>query len=160
MRRRKPLHLALQKASRDGPCRNVLVCWISPAVGLWFLAPGSNSRAKLTTELSYGEHQQTPRWDSNVSPLMALTMAEAPSNQNRVFIGDLLSSGTSSYVVESVLGQGTFGMVAKCRNIADNKAVAIKMMPNHGSLVEQARAVVDVLFQLQLLDSDKGNLVQ
>ncbi|XP_056290697.1 homeodomain-interacting protein kinase 1-like [Pseudoliparis swirei] len=87
-------------------------------------------------------------------------MAEAPSNQNRVFIGDVLSSGNSSYLVESVLGQGTFGTVTKCRNIADNKTVAIKMMRNHGSLVEQARSEVDVLFQLQLLDSDKSNLVQ
>jgi len=69
-------------------------------------------------------------------------MAEAPSNQNRVFIGDVLSSGNSSYLVESVLGQGTFGTVTKCRNIADNKTVAIKMMRNHGSLVEQARSEV------------------
>ncbi|TNN63579.1 Homeodomain-interacting protein kinase 1 [Liparis tanakae] len=95
-----------------------------------------------------------------VSSLVALTMAEAPSNQNRVFIGDLLSSGNSSYLVESVLGQGTFGTVTKCRNIADDKTVAIKMMRNHGSLVEQARTEVDVLIQLQLLDSDKSNLVK
>ncbi|XP_056297793.1 dual specificity tyrosine-phosphorylation-regulated kinase 4-like [Pseudoliparis swirei] len=87
-------------------------------------------------------------------------MAEAPSNENRVFIGDLLSSGTYSYLVESVLGQGTFGMVAKCRNIAGNKTVAMKIMQNYCSLVDQARGEVDVLFQLQLLDSDKSNLVQ
>ncbi|TNN66541.1 Homeodomain-interacting protein kinase 1 [Liparis tanakae] len=67
-------------------------------------------------------------------------------------------SGTSSYLVEYVLGQGTFGTVAKCRNIADNKTVAIKMMPNHGSLVERAGAEVNVLFQL--LYSDKSNRVQ
>jgi len=71
---------------------------------------------------------------------MALTMADAPSHQNRVFIGDLLSSGSSSDLVESVLGQGTFGTVAECMNITDKKTVAIKMMRNHGYLVMQATA--------------------
>ncbi|TNN76674.1 hypothetical protein EYF80_013126 [Liparis tanakae] len=56
-----------------------------------------------------------------VSDLMALTMADAPSHQNRVFIGDLLSSGSSSDLVESVLRQGTFGAVAECMNIPDKK---------------------------------------
>jgi len=82
-----------------------------------------------------------------------------------VFIGDLLSSGTSRYLVESVLGQGTFGTVAKCRNIADNKTLAIEMMRDKGSLVEQARAEVgDEMFTIQydirwFVPVGRGNII-
>ncbi|TNN71106.1 hypothetical protein EYF80_018626 [Liparis tanakae] len=47
--------------------------------------------------------------------------------------GDLLKSGSSRYPVEPVVGQGTFGTVVKCTNVADNKTVAVKMMRNRGS---------------------------
>jgi len=72
----------------------------------------------------------------------ALNMESAPSELNRVEIGDLLKSDSSRYLVESVLGQGTFGTVFKCTNVADNKTVAIKMLRNHGYLATQAREEV------------------
>jgi len=77
-----------------------------------------------------------------VSHPVALNMESAPSDHNRVEIGDLLKSASSRYLVESVLGQGTFGTVVKCTNVADNKTVAIKMMRDHGGLASQARKEV------------------
>ncbi|KAK9535852.1 hypothetical protein VZT92_008207 [Zoarces viviparus] len=81
----------------------------------------------------------------------------SPSHRNSVVVGALLRSRFSEYLVESVLGQGTFGTVAKCRRIADRKTVAIKMMKNQNQL---AKAEVAVLSKLRCLDSDKCNLVR
>ncbi|KAK9517641.1 hypothetical protein VZT92_022992 [Zoarces viviparus] len=80
-----------------------------------------------------------------------------PSHGNSVVIGALLRSSFSEYLVESVVGQGAFGTVAKCRRIADRKTVAIKMMKNQN---QEAIAEVAVLLKLQFLDSDKCNLVR
>ncbi|KAK9527472.1 hypothetical protein VZT92_014032 [Zoarces viviparus] len=80
-----------------------------------------------------------------------------PSHRNSVVVGALLRSRVSEYLVESVLGQGTFGTVAKCRRIADRKTVAIKMMKNQN---RQAQAEVAVLSKLRCLDSDKCSLVR
>ncbi|KAK9537773.1 hypothetical protein VZT92_005357 [Zoarces viviparus] len=79
------------------------------------------------------------------------------SHRNSVVVGALLRSSYSEYLVESVLGQGTFSAVAKCRRIADRKTVAIKMMKNQD---RQAKAEVAVLSKLRCLDSDKCNLVR
>ncbi|TNN63989.1 Homeodomain-interacting protein kinase 2 [Liparis tanakae] len=87
-------------------------------------------------------------------------MESARSGQNRVGTGDLLKSASSRYLVESVLGQGTYGTVVKCTNVADNKTVAIKMMRDRGCFARQARAEVEALLRLQLLDSDQSNLVE
>ncbi|KAK9525499.1 hypothetical protein VZT92_016197 [Zoarces viviparus] len=80
-----------------------------------------------------------------------------PSHGNSVVVGALLRSSFSEYLVESVVGQGAFGTVAKCRRIADRKTVAIKMMKNQN---QEAKAEVAVLLKLQFLDSDKCNLVR
>ena len=40
----------------------------------------------------------------------------------------LLNSGSSRYQVESLLGQGYFGTVVKCKNLDDKSIVAIKMI--------------------------------
>ncbi|KAK9540228.1 hypothetical protein VZT92_002694 [Zoarces viviparus] len=81
----------------------------------------------------------------------------SPSHRNSVVVGALLRSRYYEYLVESVLGQGTFGTVAKCRRIADRKTVAIKMLKKQD---KQAKAEMAVLFKLKCLDSDKCNLVR
>lgn len=63
-------------------------------------------------------------------------------NSSNVVIGDVLHSTTSEYLVQSFVGQGTYGLVAKCRNIATNANVAIKIIKNKGKLSHQTAAEV------------------
>ncbi|KAL7379771.1 hypothetical protein ABVT39_005601 [Epinephelus coioides] len=83
-----------------------------------------------------------------------------PAQADQVAIGDWPCSRSSSYLVLSFLGQGTFGKVAKCTRIHDIKTVAIKMMKNQGSLVKQAEEEVVNLLKLKSLNSDQCNLVR
>ena len=64
------------------------------------------------------------------------------NNSGNVVIGDVLHSTTSEYLVLSFVGQGTYGLVAKCRNIATNSNVAIKIIKNKGKLSNQTAAEV------------------
>ncbi|XP_037651137.1 homeodomain-interacting protein kinase 1-like [Sebastes umbrosus] len=92
---------------------------------------------------------------------MASTMSSTPPAQgDPAVVGGWLSSISSHYRVESLLGKGSYGTVAKCTRMLDGKTVAIKMMKNRGSLVASACAEVAALLKLQSLDSDKCNLVQ
>lgn len=80
---------------------------------------------------------------SHTHQLMGSNISSTPPAQdNQVVIGSMLSSRSSNYLVESFLGQGAFGKVAKCMRLTDMKTVAIKMMKNEGSLILQAKAEV------------------
>ncbi|XP_044027491.1 homeodomain-interacting protein kinase 1-like isoform X2 [Siniperca chuatsi] len=83
-----------------------------------------------------------------------------PAQDDQLFTGGWLSSGSSNYLVQSFLGQGAFGKVVKCTRMDDMKTVAIKMMKNEGSYVMQAKEEVAALLKLKSLDSDKCNLVR
>nr|XP_043874600.1 homeodomain-interacting protein kinase 1-like [Solea senegalensis] len=73
--------------------------------------------------------------------------------------GDLLVSESCSYRVQSFLGQGTFGTVAKYVRINDMKSVAIKMMNTDDNYV-QAELEVAALKRLQSLNPDRCNIVR
>lgn len=66
--------------------------------------------------------------------LNMLPVCNIPCN---VVIGDVLRSANTKYLVQSFVGQGTFGLVAKCRNLATNANVAIKLMRNIFQLKDQ-----------------------
>lgn len=57
-------------------------------------------------------------------------MSKVWDHPDTVVIGDVLHSQTSDYRVEAFSGRGTFGLVAKCSNVATNAKVAIKMIKN------------------------------
>lgn len=69
-------------------------------------------------------------------------MATKCSNTWNVNIGDVLLSKTSKYLVQSFVGQGTFGLVAKCRNVTANRNVAIKIVKNESRLNQQTASEV------------------
>lgn len=69
-------------------------------------------------------------------------MSMVCNNSGKVVVGDVLHSTTSEYLVQSFVGQGTYGLVAKCRNIATNANVAIKIIKNKGKLSNQTAAEV------------------
>ncbi|XP_039977780.1 homeodomain-interacting protein kinase 1-like [Xiphias gladius] len=83
-----------------------------------------------------------------------------PAQDDQSVTGGRLASDSSFYLVQSFLGQGTFGKVVKCLRMTDMKTVAIKMIKIHGSNVKQTNEEVDVLLKLKSLDSDKCNLVR
>lgn len=65
-----------------------------------------------------------------------------PAQNDQLVTGDCLKSGSSIYHVQSILGKGSFSMVAKCTRMDDMKIVAIKMMKNEDAYVMQAKAEV------------------
>lgn len=71
-----------------------------------------------------------------------LNMSTRCNNSGNVVIGDVLHSTTSEYLVQSFVGQGTYGLVAKCTNIATNANVAIKIIKNIGKLSNQTASEV------------------
>uniref|UniRef100_A0A3Q3H1X7 Protein kinase domain-containing protein n=1 Tax=Labrus bergylta TaxID=56723 RepID=A0A3Q3H1X7_9LABR len=62
--------------------------------------------------------------------------------------------------VEAFLGEGGFGVVAKCRNTITNKFVAIKVNKNAPEIYHQARQEIEILKQLRCLDPETCNIVQ
>uniref|UniRef100_A0A3B5AQH0 Protein kinase domain-containing protein n=1 Tax=Stegastes partitus TaxID=144197 RepID=A0A3B5AQH0_9TELE len=71
--------------------------------------------------------------------------------------GSLLGS---CYMVEKILGEGSFGVVAKCCNTDNNKTVAIKVNKNEEGVLEMAIDEIAILKQLRRLDPDSCNIVQ
>ncbi|XP_051916124.1 homeodomain-interacting protein kinase 3-like [Hippocampus zosterae] len=64
------------------------------------------------------------------------------------------------HTVEDVLGEGTFGVVVKCRNTETNAMVAIKVFKNQQNSVNNAKEEICVLKQLWGLDPDECNIVR
>nr|XP_008274832.1 PREDICTED: homeodomain-interacting protein kinase 1-like [Stegastes partitus] len=64
------------------------------------------------------------------------------------------------HVVEDILGEGGFGVVAKCRNTETNKAVAVKVNKNEKDVLEQAVDEIAILKRLRCLEPDTCNIVQ
>uniref|UniRef100_A0A3P8Q998 Protein kinase domain-containing protein n=1 Tax=Astatotilapia calliptera TaxID=8154 RepID=A0A3P8Q998_ASTCA len=58
------------------------------------------------------------------------------------------------------LGEGGFGIVAKCRDTMTNRAVAIKVNKSRPDILQQAKLEIFILEQLRRLDSDAANIVQ
>lgn len=63
---------------------------------------------------------------------------ESPDKLAQINIGTKISSKTTAYEVQSILGQGTFGTVAKCTKMSDMQTVALKIMKNEESLAYQS----------------------
>uniref|UniRef100_A0A3B4ZVT9 Protein kinase domain-containing protein n=1 Tax=Stegastes partitus TaxID=144197 RepID=A0A3B4ZVT9_9TELE len=59
-----------------------------------------------------------------------------------------------------ILGEGGFGVVAKCRNTETNKAVAVKVNKNEKDVLEQAVDEIAILKRLRCLEPDTCNIVQ
>uniref|UniRef100_A0AAZ1XIE1 Protein kinase domain-containing protein n=1 Tax=Oreochromis aureus TaxID=47969 RepID=A0AAZ1XIE1_OREAU len=61
---------------------------------------------------------------------------------------------------EALLGEGGFGIVAKCRDTTTNQAVAIKVNKSDPDILQQAHVEIFILEQLRRLDPDAANIVQ
>uniref|UniRef100_A0A3P8U2P8 Protein kinase domain-containing protein n=1 Tax=Amphiprion percula TaxID=161767 RepID=A0A3P8U2P8_AMPPE len=66
----------------------------------------------------------------------------------------------SFHVVEGILGEGAFGVVAKCHNTETQKSVAVKVNKGEEGVLQQAIYEIAVLKRMQCLDHDICNIVQ
>ncbi|XP_049578412.1 homeodomain-interacting protein kinase 2-like [Syngnathus scovelli] len=64
------------------------------------------------------------------------------------------------HTVEDVLGEGTFGVVVKCRNTLTDTRVAVKVFKKHRNSVNNAKEEISVLKQLWALDPDQCHIVR
>ncbi|CAI5638195.1 unnamed protein product [Oreochromis niloticus] len=64
------------------------------------------------------------------------------------------------HVVEAFLGEGSFGVVTRCRDTKNNQTVAIKVNKSDPEILQQAKQEIFILEQLQRLDPDRCNIVE
>uniref|UniRef100_A0A3Q1AWR2 Protein kinase domain-containing protein n=1 Tax=Amphiprion ocellaris TaxID=80972 RepID=A0A3Q1AWR2_AMPOC len=64
------------------------------------------------------------------------------------------------HTVEDILGEGGFGLVAKCRNTQTKKTVAVKVNKGEEGVFQQAIEEIAILKQLRRLNPDTCNIVQ
>lgn len=60
----------------------------------------------------------------------------------QVAVGGLISSSSSEYEVQALLGSGGFGEVAQCRITATNEIVALKVLKRCTHYMKQAKEEV------------------
>lgn len=60
-------------------------------------------------------------------------------------VGDRIGEQDSCFVVLALLGQGTFGLVVKCRHTLTNELVAVKIVKNRREYYQQSLAEIQVL---------------
>uniref|UniRef100_A0A3P8U874 Protein kinase domain-containing protein n=1 Tax=Amphiprion percula TaxID=161767 RepID=A0A3P8U874_AMPPE len=66
---------------------------------------------------------------------------------------------TNSYYVEKLLGEGGFGVVARCMNVDTEEVVALKMFREYIDK-EDAEGEIECLCKLKKLDADTHNVVK
>ncbi len=74
----------------------------------------------------------------------------------QVIRGSQLSSSTSDYLVQDLIGKGTFAKVAKCVKSATNEMVAVRIMKKHSEAEEED----GILQKLTAFDPDRCNFVR
>uniref|UniRef100_A0A3B5A9T7 Protein kinase domain-containing protein n=1 Tax=Stegastes partitus TaxID=144197 RepID=A0A3B5A9T7_9TELE len=89
--------------------------------------------------------------------VVEFTYQQSMANNLRIKKGSTLGS---CHVVEDIVGQGSFGMVAKCRNTETNNSVAVKVIRGTEDFVDSAISEIAALKRLRCLDSDTCNIVQ
>uniref|UniRef100_A0A3P8RN81 Protein kinase domain-containing protein n=1 Tax=Amphiprion percula TaxID=161767 RepID=A0A3P8RN81_AMPPE len=89
----------------------------------------------------------------STSQLVSIDMAKNLSIRKGNTLG-------TCHVVEDILGEGAFGVVAKCRNTETQKSVAVKVNKGEEGVLQQAIYEIAVLKRMQCLDHDICNIVQ
>lgn len=64
-----------------------------------------------------------------------------------------ISDGFYRYIIKDLLGQGTFGQVAKCWSEERNCFVAVKIIKNQPAYHQQAIVEVSILDMVSLFDT-------
>lgn len=73
----------------------------------------------------------------------------------------LISPEGSNYLIEKLIGKGTFGQVVKCKNKKNNEQVAIKVLKNKRTYRNQGSVEIKILHILNTMDDmNDSNIVQ
>uniref|UniRef100_A0A3P8QY20 Protein kinase domain-containing protein n=1 Tax=Astatotilapia calliptera TaxID=8154 RepID=A0A3P8QY20_ASTCA len=116
--------------------------------------PFFNRKSSPCTNMSV-ERPQNPVVFQHPSNLE--TSSSFNSGELEIVEGSILGN---RYKVEAFLGEGGFGIVAKCRDTKTNRAVAIKVNRNRPDILQQAKLEIFILEQLRRLDPDAANIVK
>lgn len=83
-----------------------------------------------------------PPVESTEQILAAPAKPPTPTGRTEQFVpGGSIYDGAHVYQVQSILGEGTYGKVAKCVRMVDKKTVAIKMIKKRGSCMDAQKEV-------------------
>ncbi|CAJ1048789.1 uncharacterized protein LOC117810015 [Xyrichtys novacula] len=68
--------------------------------------------------------------------------------------------GSSTYCIHEFIGEGVYGKVAKCRNLATKEMVAVKILKQSSELTASMKNEIFILTALSALDPDRINVVK
>lgn len=78
--------------------------------------------------------------DEGNSKLLPLSLSSSSimveKSTTMIISQGVISSASSNYEVEDVLGWGTFGIVAQCKNLTTNETVALKLLQQKTAIAE------------------------
>uniref|UniRef100_A0A3P8TBY6 Protein kinase domain-containing protein n=1 Tax=Amphiprion percula TaxID=161767 RepID=A0A3P8TBY6_AMPPE len=89
--------------------------------------------------------------------LLATSEPSSMAKELRIKKGSRLGN---CHVVEDILGEGSFGIVAKCRNTETNKIEAVRVYKSEEGVLEVAMDEIAILKRLRRLNPDTCNIVQ
>ncbi|KAJ4919665.1 hypothetical protein JOQ06_014212, partial [Pogonophryne albipinna] len=109
---------------------------------------------------SYRDPNSTPSPDAETNTSSTSSSCCFPSGGVCKPMGVLSSpsSPSSQYLIQSFLGEGTFGKVVKCLKIATNRTVAVKIAKGK-DLTPEAKNEMEIMEELRAFDSDRFNFV-
>ncbi|KAL7405878.1 hypothetical protein ABVT39_009117 [Epinephelus coioides] len=99
--------------------------------------------------LSVGKHRSRCKTSTDIYSIMM---------DNQFTIRKLISSTSSDYEVQELLGCGAYGAVTKCRKVATNEMVALKIL-KRTDYIDFAKQEAETLTWMKQLNSEKFNIV-
>lgn len=112
------------------------------------------------------------QYNQEKNPRRVLTEPNQPAHNNGydnanhdyiLYVNDILGTDENrKYLALNILGKGTFGQVVKCQNMATMEVVAVKVIKNKPTFLNQSMMEVSILewIQQSVDKSDEHNLVR
>ncbi|KAI9319672.1 kinase-like domain-containing protein [Dichotomocladium elegans] len=124
----------------------------------------------LTVHLpdTYTRRNPKFRYDPSRNPRRALTKPSIGCKNHKydnansdyiIYVNDILGDESSTgrrYIVQEMLGSGTFGQVVKCRVMGTSNTVGIKVIKNKPAYLKQSLIEVDILKHLNAVGDPKN----
>ncbi|KAL9548727.1 hypothetical protein MBANPS3_005544 [Mucor bainieri] len=134
----------------------------------------NNITQSLTVNICDTFRKRNPcfEYDTSFNPKRVLTKPSVPSkndgydNENSDFIlyvhGLVGPDDEKKYLIIDVLGAGTFGQVAKCKNLTTGELVALKIIKNKPAYTKQSLVEVNILKHLNTISdpNDEHNILR
>jgi hypothetical protein len=128
-----------------------------PSVGLCFFCLGQIvSRVTVCSLKTFQACNPHFAYDSTSNPRRVLTKPSEPCGNDGfdnadadliLYVNDVIGTddGQRKFMVVEILGQGTFGQVAKCVNLKTGETVAVKVIKNKPAYTTQSMMEVKIL---------------